>query len=137
MRDNQIFYQIIQSNVHEQILSRSVDLLHYMLDNGIIGWKEIDYIWSIVPHSDARGRTTIEKLIGDISKYLSLEFVERIIDRILSVKESEITIEKLNLLKVLKNRELNKEYNMKILAYLWDCITIKSSNIKSSVEEEV
>lgn len=39
-----------------------------MLDNKLAGWTEVDHVWSVVPHSDLRGRATIERLIGDISK---------------------------------------------------------------------
>lgn len=68
LKDNQIYYKVIQANVHEQILSRSVDLLKFMLEKEIMGWTEIDHLWNLMPHTDLRGRATIEKLIGDISK---------------------------------------------------------------------
>ena len=77
-----------------------------MIDNKIIGWTEIEYIWNIIPHSDIRGRVVVEKLIGDISKDFTFEFTSRIIDNILNVKETDLTIDKLNLLRVLKDREL-------------------------------
>lgn len=86
-----------------------------------------------MPHTDVRGRTTIEKLIGDISKDFSIEYVQKIIDKILVVKETEITIDKLNLLKILKDKDLDVEYKAKILTYLWDSITIKSVNIKPHI----
>jgi hypothetical protein len=66
--DNQIFYKIIQNSVHEQVLSRSVDILKFLMDAQLIGWKEIEHVWNVIPHSDLRGRTTIEKLLADISK---------------------------------------------------------------------
>jgi hypothetical protein len=48
----------------------------------------------------------VEKLIGDISKDFTFDFTSKIIDNILNVKETELTIDKLNLLRVLKDREL-------------------------------
>lgn len=108
-----------------------------MLENGIIGWPEIEFIWNIIPHSDIRGRATVEKLIGEISKDFSFEFTAKIIDKLLSVKESELTIDKLNLLRVLKDRQLSTDYKVKVLNYLWECLTVKSTNIKQQVEEEV
>jgi uncharacterized protein YjaG (DUF416 family) len=53
------------------------------------------------------------------------------------LKETDITIDKLNLLRTLKDKDLNKEYKVKILNYLWECLTIKSTNIKQNVEEEI
>jgi hypothetical protein len=108
-----------------------------MLDNKIIGWNEIDYIWNIIPQSDLRGRAIIEKLISDISKDFSLEYSSRIIDKLLSVKETDITLDKLNLLRTLKDKPLTTEYKIKILNYLWECLTIKSTNIKQSIEEQI
>lgn len=137
MKDNQIFYKIIQANAHEQIISRSAEIIRYMVEVNIIGWPEIEHIWNIFPHSDLRSRTTIEKLIGDISKDFTFEYTSKIIDKILTLKETDITIDKLNLLRTLKDKDLNKEYKVKILNYLWECLTIKSTNIKQNVEEEI
>lgn len=108
-----------------------------MLDNKIIGWNEIDYIWNIIPQSDLRGRAIIEKLISDISKDFSLEYSSRIIDKLLNVKETDLTLDKLNLLRTLKDKPLTTEYKIKILNYLWECLTIKSTNIKQSIEEQI
>lgn len=101
--DNQIFYKIIQNNVHEQVLARSVDILKFLLGNHLIGWNEIEHIWNVIPHNDLRGRSTIEKLLADISKSLKIEYTEKIIDLILNLKATELTADKLNLLRTLKN----------------------------------
>lgn len=58
------------------------------------------------------------------------------IDKLLAVRETELTVDKLQLLRVLKDRPLNMEYKVKILNYLWECLTIKATNIKQQVEEE-
>jgi hypothetical protein len=57
-----------------------------MMDQKIIGWNEIEHIWNIIPHTDLRGRATIEKLIGDISKDFSFDFTSKIIDKLLAIK---------------------------------------------------
>ena len=108
-----------------------------MLEKGLIGWKEIQYIWNLVPHTDFRGRATVEKLLGDISKNLPLEFISHLIDRLLEVKETDITIDKLNLLRTLKDRELSVQYKVKILNHLWELLTVKSTNIQAKIEEEI
>ncbi len=41
LKENNIFYRVIQPNIHEQVLFRSVFLLKFMLENEIIGWNEI------------------------------------------------------------------------------------------------
>ena len=40
-------------------------------------------------------------------------------------------------MRVLKNYEISIEIKSKILYYLWDHLTVKSTNIKQSIEEEV
>ena len=57
--DNQIFYRLVYNNVHEQILSRSGEVVRYMLEQGLAGWPEVEHIWGVVPHSDLRGRATV------------------------------------------------------------------------------
>ncbi len=69
---NDIFYQIIQPNTHEQILLRAVEFIKYLLQNQIISFKEIEYLWNIYPPTDLRGKATVEKMIGEISKTFSL-----------------------------------------------------------------
>ena len=36
--DNKIFFKLIQNNVHEQVLSRSVEILKFLMDSQLIGW---------------------------------------------------------------------------------------------------
>jgi hypothetical protein len=133
--DNQIFYRIVYSNAHEQILSRSGELIRYMLEQGLAGWPEVEHIWGIVPHSDVRGRVTVERLLGELSKDFTFEFTARILDKLLAVRETELTVEKLQLLRVLKDRPLSVDYKVKILNYLWECLTVKATSIKQQVEE--
>lgn len=37
--DNQIFYRLVNSNAHEQLLSRTPDFIRYMLEQGLAGWN--------------------------------------------------------------------------------------------------
>ena len=41
LRKNKIFNQLFQSSVHEQILSRSINFLRYLLQRAIVGSEEI------------------------------------------------------------------------------------------------
>lgn len=72
--ENQIFYKLIQNNVHESVLARSVDILKFLMDSQLIGWNEIEHIWNVIPHNDLRGRATIEKLLADTSKNFKIEY---------------------------------------------------------------
>jgi hypothetical protein len=47
---------------------RSVDFVKYEIQNSLIGWPEIEYLWNIFPQTDARGRSTVEKMITEISR---------------------------------------------------------------------
>lgn len=108
-----------------------------MIEKGIVTLKEFDYLWSVIPMTDQRGHATIEKLIADISKFIPIEFVELILEKLLSLNEKELTLDNLNLLRELKNREISDELQMRILSFLWDIIALKSLNIKTNIEEEV
>ena len=66
-----------------------------------------------------------------------MQFVEQIINKLISLKEVELTLDNLNLLRQLKNREISAEYEQKILGYLWETITEKTINLKENIEEEV
>ena len=137
LREKRIFSRIFQSNTHEQIISRTHTLLRYMIEKEIVSLKEFEQLWNMVPISDQRSHAIIEKLIADISQYVPLTFVEMLLDKLLALKETELTPENLNLLRELKNRELVDEYQIKILTFLWDVLTTKSFNIKTNIEEEV
>jgi hypothetical protein len=104
-----------------------------LLERKLAGWPEVEHIWGIVAHSDLRGRATVERLLGEISKDFPFEFTAKMIDKLLSVKETELTVDKLQLLRVLKDRPLNVEYKVKILNYLWECLTVKATGIKQQV----
>ena len=75
MKKNQIFHKIFLSNTHEQIQTRAVDLLKYLLRRDIVGEPEIEDLWNSTPLSDQRGRGIIEKLIADVSKDLPIQLV--------------------------------------------------------------
>lgn len=137
LRDNAVFYKFVTSNAHEQVLSRSGDVIRYLLEHAIIGWPEVEFLWNVIPHSDLRGRATLERLVGEVSKDFSEEFTARIVDKLLGVRESELTTDKLNLLRVLRDRPLSTDRRVKVLNFLWECLTVKSTNIKQQVEEEV
>lgn len=107
-----------------------------MLEQGLAAWPEIEHIWAVVPHSDLRGRATIERLLGELSKDFPFEFTAKLLDRLLAVKETELTVDKLQLVRVLKDRQLSVDYKVKILNYLWELLTVKATSIKQQVEEE-
>ena len=82
-----------------------------------------------------RGRATIEKLLADTSKNFKIEYTERLVDKILSLKETELTTDKLNLLRTLKNYDISSQHKERVLYYLWECLTVKSTNIRQNIEE--
>jgi hypothetical protein len=76
-------------------------------------------------------------LLSDVSKSLKPEYSEKLIEMILAIKETDLTIDKLNLLRTLKDSEITDECKEKILYYLWELLTVKSTGIKQKVEEEI
>lgn len=74
-------------------------------------------------------------MLGELSKDFPFEFTAQLLDRLLAVKETELTVEKLQLVRVLKDRPLNVDYKVKILNYLWELLTVKATIIKQQVEE--
>lgn len=58
-------------------------------------------------------------------------------DKILSLKETELTTDKLNLLRTLKNYDISSQHKERVLYYLWECLTVKSTNIRQNIEEEI
>ena len=105
-----------------------------MIKNEIISLRQFENLWTIVPVTDTRGRVTFEKLLTDISKNLPIQFVDLLISKILQLRETELTIDNLGLLRELKNRDIGNDMQMKILSFLWDILTVKSGNIKTNIE---
>jgi hypothetical protein len=63
------------------------------------------------------------------------EQVEMLIKRIIEIRETDITTDNLVLLRALKNKLYSKECILNTLKFLWNLLTIKSANVKVSVEE--
>lgn len=57
-----------------------------------------------------------------------------LVGRIIEIRETDITIDDLALLRSLKNKLYSKECTLRTLEFLWDLLTIKSSNVKLAVE---
>lgn len=64
------------------------------------------------------------------------EEVEYLVAKILEIRETELTVGNLGLLKVLKDKVYSRISIMKMLEYLWDLITVKANIIKVAVESE-
>ncbi len=76
-------------------------------------------------------------MIGELSKSFSLEDVKKVIRKILSYKESELTVDNLGLLRALKDhKELRDEDKLEILQAMWEIITMKAMNVTEQIEEE-
>ena len=77
-------------------------------------------------------------MIGELSKSFSLEDTKKVIRKILSYKESELTVDNLTLLRSLKDhKELQDEDRLQILQAMWEIITMKTMNITEQIEEEI
>ena len=123
-----------QQGIHDQILPRTKEFLKFYLDANILNFKELEHLWRIIPFSDLVGRAALEKLLGEVSSEMNYDQVEYLVAKILQIKETELTVGNLGLLKVLKNKVYSRISIMKMLEYLWDLITVKASIIKVAVE---
>jgi hypothetical protein len=64
-----------------------------------VGWKEVEELWNSVPLTDQRGRAIIEKVLAEVSKDLPIDHVEKLLTKLLNLKETELTLDNLNLLR--------------------------------------
>lgn len=133
MVQNEVFSKVFQPNTHEQVLTRAAPFLKFLLDNNLIQGKEIEYLWRLFPVSDFRGRAVLEKLISEVVPEMNHELVEALVYKIIEIKETDVTIDNLALLRALKNKLYSKDCIVKTLSYLWDLLTIKSANVKPAV----
>lgn len=85
--------------------------------------------------TDHHGRTVLEKMLGDVVTEMQYDHVELLINKVLEIKETDITIDNLNLLRALKNKLYSRECTLRMLQYLWDLLTTKSAGVKHAVEE--
>ena len=72
LKENEIFKKLYQNNLHEEILLRSVNFFKYLIQRKIAGWKEVEIFWNSVPITDQRGRSTLEKMLAEVSKELQI-----------------------------------------------------------------
>lgn len=54
-----------------------------MFKKHIVTLKELDHLWNLFPLNDAKGRVTLQKLIGDVIHEMNLEQITYILDRLL------------------------------------------------------
>lgn len=64
-----------------------------------MGWKEVEELWNSVPLTDQRGRAIIEKVLAEVSRDLPIDHVEKLLTKLLNLKETELTLDNLNLLR--------------------------------------
>lgn len=136
LRETDLFRMVFNSATHDQVLTRSTPFLKFLLDNNLIGEADMDYLWRIYPPTDFRGRAVLHKVLGEVVAEMQHEQVEMLIHRIIEIREADITIDDLALLRSLKNKLYSKECTLRTLEFLWDLLTVKSGNVKVAVEEE-
>lgn len=106
-----------------------------MFLNKIISFKEIEYLWNIYPTTDLRGKSTVEKMIGNLANSFTVDDTKKVINKILAYKENEFTVDNLSLLRSLKEHPLlSEDFIFNILESMWKIITQKSTSVTETIE---
>ena len=109
IKKNNLIKDLFGTNYHTQIISKSNEIIEFILKNGELTEEEIKLIWSLTEQGDLEVKMVIIKLISDFMIYLNEKFCNIILEsidiqKVVSFNENEIELVK-NLAFKAKNKK--------------------------------
>ena len=113
IKENNIIKELFGTSYHTQIISKSNEIIEFMLKNNELSEEEIKLIWSLTEQGDLEVKMIIIKLISDFITYLNENFCNIILERIdiqkvITFNENEIELIKNLAIKAKNQKFLNK-----------------------------
>ena len=128
IKKNHIIKELFGSNYHTQIITKSNEILEFMLKNNELTEEEIKLIWSLTEQGDLEAKMTIIKLISDFIIYLNENFCKLILSCINIEKIPSYGEKELELIKNLAIKANDKKFISKCCEIFCDKI-FEISNI--------
>lgn len=94
---NNLFDEIFGINSHTQLINKSKELLEVLTAERLLTLDQLEHVWKATQKGDAVNKTTIVKILSDLSPMLIVEFKEILINKLVE-SATELTNEELFLL---------------------------------------
>ena len=134
IKENKIMSEIFGANYHSQLISRSNEIVKLLSVENELENDDIKLIWSCTKRGDIDAKLFILKLLSDISPYLKQDYIEILLNNIISNIEQKISPEEVKLVYNLSTQENSNEKNIMLCCdYLCKCLLMSNnSNIKNT-----
>ena len=134
IKENKIMSEIFGANYHSQLISRSNEIVKLLSVENELENDDIKLIWSCTKRGDIDAKLFILKLLSDISPYLKQDYIEILLNNIISNIEQKISPEEVKLVNKLSTQENSNEKNIMLCCdYLCKCLLMSNnSNIKNT-----
>ena len=110
IKKNNIIKELFGSNYHTQIMTKSNDILEFMLKNNELTEEDIKLIWSLTEQGDLEAKMTIIKLFSDFTTYFNDKFCNIILSTINIEKITTFSEKEIDLIKNLAIKANNKKF---------------------------
>ena len=117
IKKNEIIKELFGSNYHTQIISKSNNILEFMLKNNEISEEEIKLIWSLTEQGDLEAKTIIIKLLLNLVDYLNEKYCNILIGCINSGKNIKLNENEIELIYNLAIKGNNEDFMLKCCEY--------------------
>ena len=110
IKNNNIIKELFGSNYHTQIMTKSNDILEFMLKNNELTEEDIKLIWSLTEQGDLEAKMTIIKLLSDCTVYLNEKLCNIILSNINIEKITSFSEKEIDLMKNLAMKANDKKF---------------------------
>ena len=134
IKEKKIMSEIFGANYHSQLISRSNEIVKLLSAENELENDDIKLIWSCTKRGDLEAKLIILKLLSEISPYLKEEYIEILLNNIISNIDQKISKEEIDLVNKLSTQENSNEKNIMLCCdYLCKCLLMSNnSNIKDN-----
>ena len=134
IKENKILSEIFGANYHSQLISRSNEIVKLLSVENELENDDIKLIWSCTKRGDLEAKLIILKLLSEISPYLKEDYIEILLNNIISNIDTKISQEEVELVIKLSSQENSNEKNIMLgCDYLCKCLLMSNNlNIKNN-----
>ena len=133
IKTNDIIKELFGNNYHTQIISKSNDILEFMLKNNEISEEEIKLIWALTEQGDLEAKMTIIKLLSDLMININEKESNIILDCINKEKDKKLNENEIELIFNLSIKGNNEFFMLKSCEYY--CKNVLEINSPNTLEK--
>ena len=128
IKQSNIINEIFGANYHSQLIKHSNEILILLLKENELDENDITLIWSCTKRGDLEVKLIIFKLLSDIAGNLKENYIEILLNNVISNVDKKINNEEIELVYKLSTQNDNNEKNiMYCCEYLCKCLLMGNS----------